>query len=357
MCRVRRRLACIGLALALAVPGAATAGTVKPSQTLVPIESAQGITVSCWRWGYEWADPEMHALMATLPEVGANWVAIHPYAHVSRETGNVRWSAGERTDHVTNPTRWAHQLGLRIMVKPHLSYWGEFSWRGEIGWGEDEAKWNRFRTSYREWIAHMAEVAEREGADLFVVGTELRQIESNKRFWGEVIDAVRERYSGPLTYAANWDDFEQVPFWDRLDYVGVQAYFPISQAEGPGVEELRKGWTRPLQAMRTLSHRVGRPVLVTEVGYTNSSRTAARPWESSRGAGPTDVQERSLRTALEVFDEAPFVAGAFIWKWFPTTRSIGPGDFTVQTDSFKELLASTWKRQQLASCAPSQVAR
>jgi homoserine trans-succinylase len=33
-----------------------------------------------------------------------------------------------------------------------------------------------------------------------------------------------------LTYAANWDDFDKVPFWNELDYIGIDAYFPLSDA-------------------------------------------------------------------------------------------------------------------------------
>ena len=163
-------------------------------------------------------------------------------------------------------------------------------------------------------------------------------------FWNELIDEVRKIYTGPITYAANWDDFERVRFWDKLDYVGVQAYFPLSAATEPDSAALRAGWAEPLSRMRRVSKRVKRPVLLTEIGYTNAPWTAAQPWKSSRGDGRSPLQERCLRTALEVVAETDFIVGSFLWKWFPTTNSIGPGDFTVQTEVFKELLRDTWSR-------------
>ena len=305
-------------------------------------QDLRGITVSCWRWGGEWAEPEMRALMGTLPEVGANWLAIHPYAHVRRETGEVLWRHGDSPEHVVKPIRWAKELGLGIMIKPHLSYWGEFGWRGEIGWGSDAARWERFRTTYREWIVGLAKVAEREGAQLFVVGTELRQTEGMEAWWSSVIADVRAAYSGPLTYAANWDDYAEVPFWKQLDYVGVQAYFPLSSRPRPSQEELRQAWQGRAAELAAYSRGLDRPVLLAEVGYTASETTAARPWESSRGLGPTLIQERALRAALETARATPEIHGAFVWKWFPTTRDLGPGDFTVQTPEFKRLLRETW---------------
>lgn len=329
--------------LCFGAPAAAGPSAASPQELRrLAEDDLRGITVSCWRWGGEWAEPEMRALMGTLPEVGANWLAIHPYAHVRRETGEVLWRHGDAPEHVVKPIRWARELGLGIMIKPHLSYWGEFAWRGEVGWGGDRVRWERFRRSYREWIVGLAKVAEREGAQLFVVGTELRQTEPMADWWTGLIAEIRASYSGPLTYASNWDDYARVPFWEQLDYVGVQAYFPLSSAKEPSAEELRTAWQGHAATLAAFSERVGRPVLLAEVGYTNSPEAAARPWESRRGPGPTLVQERALRAALETARATPQIHGAFVWKWFPTTRDLGPGDFTVQTPAFKRLLRETW---------------
>ena len=160
-------------------------------------------------------------------------------------------------------------------------------------------------------------------------------------FWRELIAEVREIYSGPLSYAANWDSYARVPFWKELDYVGVQAYFPLSDADDPSYEELLDAWQAPVAAMQRVARKVSRPLLLAEVGYTDSPGAAARPWESERGdRHTTRIQERCLRAALATAARTPEIAGAFVWKWFPTTRSVGPGDFTVQTDAFKFLARS-----------------
>lgn len=336
------RLLALRAAWPLTLALAALPGRALASGPDGAVEDVRGITVSCRTWGGEWARPEMRELMATLPDVGANWLAIHPYAHVSRETGELRWRSSESPDHVVRPIRWARELGLRIMVKPHLSYWGEFAWRGEVGWGDDAVRWRRFEESYRRWIVELARTCQAEGADLFVVGTELRLAEAREAFWARVIREIRAAYRGPLTYAANWDDYERVPFWDELDYVGVQAYFPLTQERQPSAASVRAAWRRHARRLAAFSDRVGRPLLITEVGYTSSPDAAARPWESRRGPGPTDLQALCLRTALETAAATPEIRGAFVWKWFPTTRSQGPGDFTVQTPEFKGLLREAW---------------
>ncbi|MEM7245476.1 MAG: hypothetical protein AAF533_09030 [Acidobacteriota bacterium] len=330
-------------------PAASASTTARPADQKAPFDDIRGITVSCG-WHSAWANPSMKEFLGSVPEVSANWVTIHPYAKVSKETGEVDWLPEEGTEYIVRPIRWAHEAGLKIMVKPHLAYWGQFSWRGEVGWGPDEnnAAWQRFRATNREWILRIAAICAAEGADLFVVGTELRLAEHMEDYWKGLIRDVRTVYDGPLTYAANWDDFHEVPFWSHLDYVGVQAYFPLSNAGNPSVDELRSAWARHAATMKRVGRAVGKPVLLTEVGYSNTATAASRPWEPEGPPEPDGLQARCLRVALETVRDDPGIAGAFIWKWFPTLRSIGPGDFTVQTDEFKALLREIWSASDSA---------
>lgn len=304
-------------------------------------DDMRGITISCWGIGKEWGSEGMRQTMLGLPEVGANWVAIHPYAHVDRQTANLR-PAPRGEQHVVAPIRWAREQGLSILIKPHLSYWGEFSWRGEVGWGDDEKRWQNFLTQYRRWILGLAELCEREGAHAFVVGTELRLAEPRTAYWTKLIAEVRQRYSGPLTYAANWDDVTHVGFWSELDAIGIQAYMPLSDRENPPLSEVRAAWKKHERWLAQYSREQGRPVVLTEVGYTNIATAAMRPWEPSHGKTDHPLQARCLRTALETVESSKVIKGSFIWKWFPTPGTQGPDDFTVQTPAFKRLLRETW---------------
>jgi hypothetical protein len=57
---------------------------------------------------------------------------------------------------------------------------------------------------------------------------------------------------GKLTYAANWDDFDKVPFWNELDYIGIDAYFPLSNATTPSVLELNDAWQQHIKKIEKL---------------------------------------------------------------------------------------------------------
>ena len=201
--------------------------------TVASDTEVRGITISTHGIGRDWGTDAIVPTLEDIRAVGANWVAIHPYASI-RADGSLRWSDIDPDDppaHIVRPIREAHRLGLRIYIKPHIAYWrSPFSWRGEIAFDRAE-DWQRFWRDYREWIALLATVC-RE-ADGFVVGTELDRMLTFEEEWRALIAEVRQHTDAPLTYAANWTDYRQVPFWDALDVIGIQAYFPLTEDPEP----------------------------------------------------------------------------------------------------------------------------
>lgn len=306
----------------------------------------RGMTISCQTWGWEWGSPGFAEELDELRTLGTNWVAIHPYASV-RADGSVRWREIDPEDppkHLANPIREAHERGLSILIKPHLAYWGSgFSWRGAIQF-EEEAAREKFYREYREWIVQLARVA--KDADAFCVGTELEGVMDSEEAWREIVRAVRAETPAHLTYAANWSDYDKVPFWDALDAIGLQAYFPISDAELPDEQELRRGWSTVLEELQALHRKWGKPIVFTELGYNRSLSTAARPWEY-RGARKEDtaaataLQSRCTKIALEVLNEdREWLRGAFLWKWFVGSA---PGEnFLVDTPELRGVLRQLW---------------
>jgi len=305
----------------------------------------RGMTVSCPTWGGEWGTDAMVSTLDELRSDGMNWVAIHPYARIHGD-GTVSFRPVDPEDPPTwlvRPIREAHARGMKILIKPHLAYWGSpFSWRGEIGFVEPEAQ-RRFFETYQAWITQIAWVV-RE-ADAFAVGTELGRLSGHEAEWREVIASVRAVFPGHLTYAANWDEVDDVGFWDALDCIGVQAYFPVIAdytGEVPTREELDAGWARILCRMRALSERTGKPIVFTELGYDAHADAPIKPWSSGRAtARGEEVQQATLRAALKALEREPQVVGAFLWKWFP--GEVQRGDFRMSSPDNRALIRSIWK--------------
>ena len=105
-----------------------------------------------------------------------------------------------------------------------------------------------------EYIMHYARLAESAKVEAFCIGLELKHaVKERAAFWDGLIAQVRKVYSGKITYAANWDNFHNIPFWIKLDFIGINAYFPLSQENQPTSSELYDAWEEQKIALRRLS--------------------------------------------------------------------------------------------------------
>ncbi|MDX1645276.1 MAG: hypothetical protein R3244_13045, partial [Thermoanaerobaculia bacterium] len=232
--------------------------------------------------------------------------------------------------------------GFELFWKPHLGYGGSFEWRGDIRF-EDEPSWNRFFTGYRLFLLHQARLAARFGAELLAVGVELEGT-THRPEWHALIAEVRTIYSGRLTYAANWDRVEEVPFWSELDVIGVHAYFPLAPDEDPSDEALQRAWDGVLADLAELSERNGgKPILFAEIGYNRSLEAARQPWAYEMDESPAArrLRRRLIALAIRRVENAPAIEGMFWWKWIP-----GPNhhdrDFSMKDPEARAVLAEMW---------------
>ena len=227
------------------------------------------------------------------------------------------------------------ERGIGLILKPQLWVRGG-GWSAEIAF-EEEAEWAAWEADYRALALHYARLAAELGSDVFVLATELAgATQAREAFWRGLVREVRAVYPGRLTVAANWHgDADVLPFWDALDLVGVQAYYPVSDADTPTSDELRAGWTGIAATLRALHEATGKPVLLTELGYRSIGTAAARPWlwpEHGEDAPPTPGLQAALYdAALGTLWTLPFVEGVILWKAHP------------EPDAHRHRLDFTWQ--------------
>ncbi len=300
------------------------------------------MTVSAQTSGWEWGTPQMEATLDQLKSLGVRWIAIHPYARIETN-GGVSFSQEAEPGYVTKPLDWAKARGMGVMLIPHIAYWGTpFLWRGEIDFRKP-SEWNRFFADYQRWIVLMAQIAEAHHAKIFCVGLEYVCAQKYTNRWRQIIAAVRAVYHGKITYGANWSEFDNVKFWDALDYIGILGYFPVSNAPDPTSAEIAKGWEPWMSKLQSLSVTYSKPVLFTEVGYNESAECAAKPWAfSTGGADAAGVQGRCVEQALALESRFPFLAGIFFWKWFPDFPDPEKETFDMRAPNLQRIVAAHW---------------
>jgi hypothetical protein len=89
-----------------------------------------------------------------------------------------------------------------------------------------EPNWNEWFASYKTFITHYASIAEDEGCELFSIGCEMVMTDHQSDRWRDVVAAVRNVYSGLITY--NCDKYQEanVDWWDSVDVISTSAYYP-----------------------------------------------------------------------------------------------------------------------------------
>ncbi len=276
-----------------------------------------------------------------LTRIHANWISQTPFGWQGRldspEIGiSSGWGGywGESDAGLEATTRWAHERGIHVLLKPHL--WTHAGWSGEIAM-ESDADWRLWFASYRRFILHYADLAERSGIDALAIGTEIGGSTGHEREWRSVIADIRNHYHGYLVYCANWaEDLHRVRFWDALDWIGVQAYYPLSRRREPSIEELTRAWKRPLEELGAFSRRWGKPVVLTEVGYHSLDTAANRPWEwDLAGDLSLTTQARCYEALFRSLQDYPRIRGVFIWKWHPDYAHAGGAEDTEYTPERK----------------------
>lgn len=283
-----------------------------------------------------------------VQQVGADWVAVLPYAVGQLgQPGMVfdidhRWVP--RFDAYRSLIREAKGHGLKVMLKP--MFWVMGSWAGGFDL-ETEEDWLLWEDRYRQYILRLADIAAEEQVDLFCIGTELN-IACRKRpaFFKSLITEVRQHYAGKLTYAANWDEFLSVALWDQVDYIGIDAYFPLSGSTLPTVAELKTAWLKHMRRIKPLYLTYKKPILFTEFGYRSIDICCWEQWK--RENLPHDVavnlagQDNAYRAFFEVFWDQPWFAGMFLWQWYTHDTKAGGtqnSDFTPQNKPAEQTIA------------------
>ena len=285
------------------------------------------------------------------PDIGQD--PAHPF-HNTPDPALVWWTI-----------RAAKDLGMHVVLKPHLdSYWA--AWRGFISVQRKTADW---RWAYlHRFLAPYVNMAQELDVDL-CMGTELYTVtkELCAAYWVSVAMWIRvQGFHGPLTYAANWGVEADAEYnrlrtlWPMLDYVGIDAYFPLipSGYDKPITLETILGQTDPDGAgwhrrlgidsryppidtdMIACATTAGKPLVLTEIGYPNSSRALLAPGEDPQlGMMPqTELQEMAIRAFVAQWKHNPLCAGYYWWEAMIEREAVQPITHDLLGSPFKELV-------------------
>lgn len=255
--------------------------------------------------------------------------------------------------------RSAHAAGMSVALMPMFHCEPcDSTWRGLIKPDDRDA----FYEDYTGFIERYATFAEKEGVELFFLGSELTTLQGDTSDWRNIAAAARDRYSGEIAYDVNWDAVGGVQFWDAVDVPSVSAYFPLTETARPTVEELKAAWRSGKQKLtmgsnsyatvEDLARRSGKQVLFGEAGYRSREFAARQPFDgvSTNGDESGEVQANAYQALLETFDAKPWWRGVLWWDW-----EIAPVNDTSFSPRGKpaEILLKAWLVDGWRPAAPA----
>jgi hypothetical protein len=310
----------VTMTMALVTTAAACAGSPGTSGGAASARPAsapvgqRGIALPSWDTG-DYSRPEAPAYVRSLAATGATWIQLNPTWYMKSARGDRIFRTNETASDsaLLNTIRLARAARLKVLLKPHVDLPGDAD-RATIR--PPAAVAGRWWASYGRFIDHYAGIAQRSGVAQLAVGTELAGVSRDRGRWLKVIGQVRSRYSGPIVYAANYDDYRNVTFWDAVDLIGVDAYWPLSQRPTTDVAALRRAWQPIAERLAAFSVRRKRKILFTEAGYVSQRGTTTAPyeWEISKVDGRAE-QAAAYEALLATFTPRSWWAGVYWWMW------------------------------------------
>lgn len=309
------------------------------------------------------SEPFRQSLLA-LAATGSNYVAlVIPYYQPSLNSSEMRPGWNTPTDQsVLDAINYAHSIGLMVALKPHIET-DRGEWRALI----DPADREQWFKSYGDLVLKYAQIGRQLGVEQVIIGTELYHMASdvvdaeNGNRWAGLISQLRGAYTGSLTYSSHhsgqYSEKNELSFWPLLDYIGISAYFPLSEQNYTSVEELKQSWSRWRQTeIEPLQRRFNKPILFVEVGYKSIVGAQIEPGDYRRqGNIDLEQQARNYEALFSYWNDQPDLAGMMLWDWQSSPSAGGNSDpnYTPQNKPAQAVMEEWFKNENLESAQPN----
>jgi hypothetical protein len=289
----------------------------------------------------------------SLKSINANWIALCPFALLEMNSSNIVYNTsknwwGDTKTGLIEEIKSARSNKLKVMIKPHFWVMNN-GWAGNIDLaGKLKLEWEK---NYKKYILFLAEISDSLKVEMLCIGTELKTYTANHpEFFIKLIEDVRKIYKGKITYAANWDEYKLVRFWDKLDYICLDAYFPLSDKKTPEIANLEFAWKNIIPEFKNFCIKKGKKIIFSEYGYRSINYSAYKQWEFEKTPKTEQINylaQTNAYTALyNTIWKEDFIAGGFLWKWYNETNlDKNNSDYTPQEKPVQQMIKKQYAKK------------
>ncbi|MCX7786016.1 MAG: hypothetical protein N2201_07360 [candidate division WOR-3 bacterium] len=296
------------------------------------------MSIPSWKSDEYLSDSLLLSLLA-LKELGTTNIAITPaWYQLTISSNDIYPTSKTPSDSaVRKIILLADSIGFEIMLKPHIDL-EDNSFRGDIR----PTNFPQWFSSYLNFILHYAKLAQEFSVPEFCIGAELKKI-STRPEWRSLIDTLRRIYNGKLTYAANWDEYPNVNFWQDLDYIGINGYFPLAENREATIEEYLENFQLWLNQIDNFYSKVKKNIIITEIGFRSIKGSGVRPYDwQTQGVMDENSQANAYETILTTLQRKSWLWGIYFWKWDPILYE-DPTGYSPYHKKASEVIKRFWR--------------
>ena len=230
--------------------------------------------------------------------------------------------------------------GLQPIIKPHIDVL-----TGEPRYLIEPDNFRSWLFSYRDILYLYLDISRKNSLKYFVLGTELDKIIANPAFMELVVEIKQDYPEIKLIYSPSWDNFIHCDLFKEIDYIGVNAYFKLSDKTKPSISELMDGGKPYLDKIVKTSRKYSKKVIITEAGFINKIGTSLNPdiW-NFEGKQSEQIQANCYESLLIHLQNYPEIIGVYWWNW--ELNGIGGSgniDYTPRGKLAEDILEKYWR--------------
>ena len=295
-------------------------------------------------WGWvgtrgTWTTPEADASLREMAALDVSWVTIAWAAlQDTAQSTTIDWQGSTVTDdEIRHAVERSRALGLKVCLKPVVNV-ADGTWRAHIGFFDEdvpgEPTWAEWFEAYQEYVVHHARLAQEVGADLFCIGCEMVRADAQEARWRTLVAAVREVYSGPVTYNADKYQEDRLTWWDAVDVISSSGYYPTGE------------WEAQLDRIEPVVRAHGKPFLFIEAGCPSREGSPSRPNDWTLAGAPASYLDEMMTAAAR----RPWVGGFMLWDWpaqlYPADQAGSDTDYCMYAKQGADVVRTHYRARR-----------
>ncbi len=304
----------------------------------------KGMNIFFMNYRNKYEEADFKSNISELKGIGITTLFLVPYYFCANETDNVINSTRETIpiSQLDSAISICTSYNIEVILKPHIDLIN-----GVGRYKLSPSNLEIWCQNYWEKIKPLCFLAQEYNHEYFVLATELDKI-INTSCFSSIIDSTRTVYKGKLIYASSYDHFLDVSIWDKIDVIGINAYYNLNNNKNCNLAVFAESWNYWLNIISDFSTQMGKKVIITETGFFCNEGVGNNPgdWTCS-GDICFNAQAVGYESLLMQAYNFNNIIGIFWWQWeLQNSGGLKNYDYTPKNKPAEDILRKYWKKNK-----------